>query len=86
VETLTIVSREGDSLVLVPTVHDTKGRDSAVTAFAAADAAAQLIERSDSHVITVTVSKRRPLSILERFVLRATSLQAEARGKAVWLR
>lgn len=61
-------------------------QDSAVTAFAAVDAAAQLIEGFDSHVIGLTVSTRRPLSILERFVLRAITLQAKARGKAVWVR
>jgi len=50
------------------------------------DDAAQVIEGSDSDLIEVTVSKGRSLSILERFVLRAITLQAEARGKAVWVR
>jgi len=45
------------------------------------DDAAQLIERSEAHIITVTVPKRRRLSIVERFVLRAISLQAQARGR-----
>ena len=49
------------------------------------DDAVQLIERSQAYVITVTVPKRRPLSILERFVLRAISLKAETRGKVVWI-
>jgi hypothetical protein len=51
------------------------------------DEAAQLIEGSDSDLIEVTVSGvRSSPSILERFVLRAITLQAEARGKAVWVR
>jgi hypothetical protein len=52
-----------------------------VEAFGAVDDAAQLIEGSDSDLIEVTVSKGRSLSILERFVLRAITLQAEARAR-----
>ena len=84
-ETLAVVDREAE-LALVPTGLESPRHDSTVAAFPAVDDAVQLIERSQAYVITVTVPKRRPLSILERFVLRAISLQAETRGKAVWIR
>jgi hypothetical protein len=44
-----------------------------------------LIEGSDFDFIEVTDSQGRSLSILERFVVRAITLQAEARGTAVWV-
>jgi hypothetical protein len=79
------LNAEGTPFVLVPTKRD-GADDGTVEAFGAVDDAAQLIECSDSDLIEVTVSKGRSLSILERFVLRAITLQAEARGRAVWVR
>jgi hypothetical protein len=86
-EGLEILERGGNVLVLVPTKHHGAAEDGTVEAFEAVDEAAQLIEGSDSDLIEVTVSGGRSSpSIIERFVLRAITLQAEARGKAVWVR
>ena len=86
-EGLEILERGGNVLVLVPTKHHGAAEDGTVEAFEAVDEAAQLIEGSDSDLIEVTVSGGRSSpSIIERFVLRAITLQAEARGKAVWER
>ena len=84
-EALEIFERGGNAFVLVPPKRD-GADDGTVEAFGAVDDAAQLIEGSDPDLIEVTVSKGRSLSILERFVLRAITLQAEARGKALWVR
>ena len=85
-EGLEILDRGGNVLALVPT-PDGAADDGTVGAFEAVDEPAQLIEGSDSDlIIEVTVSKWRSLSILERFVLRAITLQGEIRGKAVWVR
>jgi hypothetical protein len=86
-EGLEILERGGNVLVLVPTKHHGAAEDGTVEAFEAVDEAAQLIEGSDSDLIEVTVSGGRSSpSIIEQFVLRAITLQAEARGKAVWVR
>jgi hypothetical protein len=86
-EGLEILERGGNVLVLVPTKRHGVTEDGTVEAFGAVDDAAQLIEGSDSDLIEVMVAEGRSSpSILERFVLRAITLQAEARGKAVWVR
>jgi hypothetical protein len=86
-EGLEILEGGGNVLVLVPTKRHGAAEDGTVEAFGAVDDAAQLIEGSDSDLIEVAVSEGRSSpSILERFVLRAITLQAEARGKAVWVR
>jgi hypothetical protein len=86
-ERLEILERGGNVLVLVPTKHHGAAEDGTVEAFGAVDDAAQLIEGSDPDLIEVTVSEGRSSpSILERFVLRAITLQAEVRGKTVWVR
>lgn len=85
-ESLEILERGVNALVLVPTKRDGATDDGTVEAFGAVDDVAQLIESPDSDLIEVTVSQGRSLSILERFVLRAITLQAEARGKTVWVR
>jgi hypothetical protein len=83
---LEIRERGGNVLVLVPTERDGSAGDGTVEALGAVDDAAQLIEGSDFDFIEVTDSQGRSLSILERFVVRAITLQAEARGTAVWVR
>jgi hypothetical protein len=58
-ESLEILERGGNALVLIPTKRDGAADGGTVEAFGAVDNAAQLIEGSDSDLIEVTVSQGR---------------------------
>jgi len=75
---LHIFDRDGEVLVLVQETPE-----SLSAAFDAVRAAAEQIERSDSPLVEVAIVVPGPLTTSARFVVRALTLQAEARGKTV---